>query len=116
VKKERRHYLFLKRIFKPKSRDEWLSQLQALDIEIGPVNTPLEAFFDPQILHRQMALEVNHPIKGKVRQVGIPIKFSETPGEMRGVAPLIGQDTQEVLEGLGYTQERIEQLRKAQAI
>jgi len=107
---------FLKRIFKSKSRDEWLNQLQALDIEIGPVNTPLEAFFDPQILHRQMALEVNHPIKGRVRQVGIPIKFSETPGEMRGVAPLIGQDTQEVLEGLGYTQERIEQLRKAQAI
>jgi crotonobetainyl-CoA:carnitine CoA-transferase CaiB-like acyl-CoA transferase len=107
---------FLKRIFKTKSREEWLSQLQALDIEIGPVNTPLEAFFDPQILHRQMALEVNHPIKGKVRQVGIPIKFSETPGEIRGAAPLIGQDTQEALEGLGYTRKRIEQLRKAQAI
>lgn len=107
---------FLKRIFKTKSREEWFSKLQALDIEIGPVNTPLEAFLDPQILHRQMALEVNHPIKGKVRQVGIPIKFSETPGEMRGAAPLIGQDTQEALEGLGYTRERIEQLRKAQAI
>ena len=107
---------FLKRTFKTKSREEWFSQLRALDIEIGPVNTPFEAFSDPQILHRQMALEVNHPVKGKMKQVGIPIKFSETPGEMREAAPLIGQDTQETLKGLGYTQERIEQLRKAQAI
>ena len=107
---------FLKRIFKTKSREEWFSQLQALDIEIGPVNTPLEAFFDPQILHRQMALEVNHPIKGKTRQVGIPIKFSDTPAQVRGLAPLIGQDTQEILRELGYTRSRIAQLRKAQAI
>ena len=105
-----------KRIFKTKTREEWLSRLRALDIEIGPVNTPFEAFSDPQILHRQMALEVNHPVKGKMRQVGIPIKFSETPGEMREAAPLIGQDTQELLKGLGYTQERIKQLRKEQAI
>lgn len=107
---------FLKQTFKTKTREEWLSRLRALDIEIGPVNTPFEAFSDTQILHRQMALEVNHPLKGKIRQVGIPIKFSETPGEIRGAAPLIGQDTQAVLEGLGYTRERIEQLRKAQVV
>jgi crotonobetainyl-CoA:carnitine CoA-transferase CaiB-like acyl-CoA transferase len=107
---------FLKQTFKTKSREEWLSHLQALDIEIGPVNAPFEAFSDPQILHRQMVLELNHPFKGRMRQVGSPLKFSETPVELRGAASLIGQDTQEVLEGLGYTQERIEQLRKAQAI
>jgi len=107
---------FLKQTFRTKTRDEWFNELKALDIEIGPVNTPAEAFSDPQILHRQMAVEVNHPIKGKMKQVGIPMKFSETPPEVRGVAPLIGQDTQEILQELGYTQARIEELRKTQAI
>ena len=106
----------LKQIFETKTREEWVSRLRALDIEIGPVNTPFEAFSDPQILHRQMVAEVNHPIKGKMKQVGIPMKFSETPADVRGAAPAIGQDTQEILQELGYTQARIEELQKAQAI
>ena len=107
---------FLKQTFKTKTRDEWLSQLRALDIEVGPVNTPEEAFADPQLLHRQMVLEVEHPTRGKTSQVGLPVKLSETPAEVRRAAPLIGQDTEEILRELGYTQERIEGLRKAEAI
>lgn len=107
---------FLKKTFQTKTRDEWLSQLRALDIEVGPVNTPAEALSDPQVLHRQMVVEVDHPLKGKTRQVGIPIKLSDTPAQVRGLAPLIGQDTQEILRELGYTRSRIAQLRKAQAI
>ena len=107
---------FFQKTFRTKTRDEWFNQLKALDIEIGPVNTPEEAFSDPQVLHRQMVLEVEHPIKGKTRQLGIPIKLSETPGEVRHPAPFIGQDTQEVLQELGYTRAQIEELRKLQAI
>jgi crotonobetainyl-CoA:carnitine CoA-transferase CaiB-like acyl-CoA transferase len=59
---------------------------------------------------------VNHPVKGKMKQVGIPMKLSGTPGEIRRAAPLIGQDSQDILQELGYTSEGIDQLRKAQAI
>ena len=107
---------FLEQVFKTKTRDEWVSQLRALDIEIGPVNTPSKAFSDPQILHRQMVVEVDHPVRGRMKQVGIPMKLSETPGEIRRAAPLIGQDTQDILQELGYNSEGIGQLRKAQAI
>jgi crotonobetainyl-CoA:carnitine CoA-transferase CaiB-like acyl-CoA transferase len=107
---------FLEQVFKTRSRDEWISRLRALDIEIGPVNTPSEAFSDPHILHREMVVEVDHPVKGRMKQVGIPIKLSGAPGEIRCAAPLIGQDSQNILQELGYTSEGIDQLRKAQAI
>jgi len=106
----------LQQVLQTKTRDEWLGQLRALDIEVGPVNTPSEAFSDPQILHRQMVADVNHPVKGRMKQVGVPIKLSETHGEIRRAAPLIGQDTKDVLQELGYAREEIDQLRKAEAV
>ena len=106
----------LEQAFRTRTRDEWLVHLRALDIEVGPVNTPSEAFSDPQILRRQMVVEVNHPARGKMRQIGVPMKLSETPGEVRRAAPPIGQDTLDILQGLGYTRGAVDQLRKAQAI
>ena len=107
---------FFKETFRTKTREEWLGLLKGLDIEVGPVNTPEEAFADSQLQHRQMVVEVGPPFKGKMKQIGIPIRFSETPGEVRSTAPLIGQDTQEFLEGMGYSQTQIEELQKAEAI
>jgi len=63
-----------------------------------------------------MVVGVDHPVKGRMKQVGIPMKLSETPGEIRRAASPIGQDTQDILQELGYTSEGINQLRKAQAI
>jgi len=107
---------FFNQAFRTKTQEEWLSQLRDLDIEVGPVNTPDQAFTDSQIQHRQMVLDIDHPIKGKIRQVGIPIKFSEIPAEVTRPAPFIGQDTIAVLQELGYTQPRIDELYRAQAI
>lgn len=107
---------FLQTTFRTQTRDEWFEALKVLDIEIGPVNTPEEAFRDPQVQHRQMVLDIDHPVKGKTRQLGIPIKFSETPVEVRRTAPYIGQDTGEVLQELGFTQTQIEELKKEQVI
>ncbi len=107
---------FLEQTFLTRTRQEWLELLRPLDIEVGPVNDPEEAFSDAQVLHRQMVLELDHPVRGKTRQVGLPVKLSETPGAARGAAPLIGQDTQEILKELGYAESGIEELRRAQAI
>jgi len=107
---------FLRDTFLNKTRDEWYQLLRDLDVEVGPVNNPQEVCSDPQVLHREMVVDVEHPIAGRIRQVGIPIKFSETPGRIRNPAPSIGQDTEPILQELGYSGEDIVALRSAQAI
>ena len=99
-------------VFKTKTRDEWFEYLWKWEVEVGPVLDDDELDSDPQIQHRNMLLEIEHPVIGKVRHVGIPVKLSDTPGAIRGHAPALGQDTEEVLRGLGYSREQIDELRK----
>jgi alpha-methylacyl-CoA racemase len=106
----------LEQIFLTKSRDEWFELLIRADVPAGKVYTPEEVFSDPQVLHRQMVVEVDHPTLGKVKQVGIAPKFSDTPGKVRSLAPLPGEHTDEVLKGLGYKWEEIENLRRKGAV
>jgi crotonobetainyl-CoA:carnitine CoA-transferase CaiB-like acyl-CoA transferase len=109
-------FSFFEEVFRAKTRDEWCGQLRELDVEIGEVNSLPEVYSDPQVLHRQMVEEVDHPVAGKSRQIGIPIKLSETPGRIRRVAPCIGQDSEAILQELGYDKQQIDALTKAQAI
>lgn len=106
----------LKQIFLTKTRDEWFELLIRNDVPAGKVYTPDEVFSDPQVLHRQMVIEVEHPTLGKIKQVGIAPKFSSTPGKVRSLSPLPGEHTDEVLQGLGYKQEEIENLRQEGAV
>lgn len=103
-------------IFLTKTRDEWVQLLRQTDTCVAPVYSMDEVFSDPQVLHRKMMVEIDHPTLGKVKQVGISIKLSETPGSIRSVAPRPGEHTEEVLLDLGYTKESIEGLRKSGAI
>jgi crotonobetainyl-CoA:carnitine CoA-transferase CaiB-like acyl-CoA transferase len=99
------------RIFKTKTQKEWLALLMEEDACVTPVQSLDEVFTDPHVLHRQMLVETNHPQAGRVRQIGVPIKFSQTPGEVRTPAPEIGEHTEEVLKQLGFSQGEIEGLR-----
>ena len=69
-------------------------------------------FSDPQVMHRQMIVEVNDPELGKVKQVGVLPKFSETPSSIRTLLPRHGEHTDKILRGLGYTVEQIEDFRE----
>jgi len=102
----------LKQIFLTKTRDEWFALLTKADVPVGKVLDVAEVFQDPQVLHRQMLLEIDHPRFGKLNQVGIGIKLSDTPGEVRSLAVRLGRHTDEVLPGLGYSQAEIERLRQ----
>jgi crotonobetainyl-CoA:carnitine CoA-transferase CaiB-like acyl-CoA transferase len=104
---------FLKQVFLTKTRDEWFALLIQNDIPAGKVYAPHEVFCDPQVLHRQMVVEVEDPALGRIRQVGITPKLSDTPGRIRSLSPLPGENTDETLRELGYRQEEIESLRKA---
>jgi len=106
----------LERIFLSKTRDEWFELLISNDVPAGKVHTPDEVFSDPQVLHRQMVIEVEHPTLGKIKQVGVAPKLSATPGKVRSLSPLPGEHTDEVLQGLGYNQEEIGNLHREGAV
>jgi crotonobetainyl-CoA:carnitine CoA-transferase CaiB-like acyl-CoA transferase len=100
-------------IFLGKTRAEWMPILMKADTCVTPVNEIDELFDDPQIIARKMVVEIDHPTLGKVKQVGIPFKMSETQPELRSMAPLTGQNTEEILLELGYTKANIKKMKDA---
>lgn len=111
---EKRTEIFatLKELFKTKSRDEWHQILNATDTCVSKVQTLDELSADPHVQHRKMIIEVTHPIKGKVKQVGSPFKFSETPPQIRFCAPAPGEHTEEVLLEADFSKAEIEKFRE----
>lgn len=102
----------LKKIFAQKSREEWLKLLIGARLPVGPVYSMEEMFADPQVLHRQMLVETAHPRAGKITQIGIPMKFSQTKPEIRLPPPVLGEHTDEILgKLLGYDVKRVAELR-----
>jgi crotonobetainyl-CoA:carnitine CoA-transferase CaiB-like acyl-CoA transferase len=98
-------------LIRTRDRDEWYDLLVKADVCVGKVYDVEEMVADPQVLHRRMIVEVKHPKHGTVREVGVAIKLSETPGSVRSAAPAPGEHTDEVLEGLGIGAPEIAELR-----
>jgi crotonobetainyl-CoA:carnitine CoA-transferase CaiB-like acyl-CoA transferase len=94
-------------IFLTRTRDEWWEYLKGKDTCVGPVNYLDEAFADPQVQHRQMAVDIPHPQLGTVKQLGLAIKLSETPGSIKSLGVPAGSDTQALLTGLDYSPAEI---------
>ena len=107
---------FLTDSFKTKTRDDWFDRLSKTDICVGKMNTLDEVENDPQVRARKMIVELDAPGGQKVKQVGISVKLSETPGSIRSLAPALGQHTDEVLTGLGYTLEQVAKWREEGAV
>ena len=95
---------------------EWLEDFDAAGIPAGPVNKVGEALADPQVIARDMVVELNHPKAGRTRALGLPIKFSATKCSIRRPAPLLGEHTREILVELGYEDGDIAALVKERAV
>jgi crotonobetainyl-CoA:carnitine CoA-transferase CaiB-like acyl-CoA transferase len=109
----------LEKVFKTKTRDEWIDILLAKGggLAFSPILDLTELASDPQVMANEYITDVEHPTLGKVKMMGIPVKFSETPAQIRGFAPNFGQHTEEVLMNvLNYTWDEIEKLRNEEVI
>jgi crotonobetainyl-CoA:carnitine CoA-transferase CaiB-like acyl-CoA transferase len=102
--------------FLEKTRDEWFEILTKSDIAVSKVLSFNELADDPQIRHRDMIVELDHPEIGKVRQAGIPVKLSATPGSIRKFAPKRGEDAAAILMEIGYSKEEIRKLEEEEII
>jgi len=106
----------LQKIFLSKTRKEWLALLEGQDICYAPVNDIDDLIDDPQVSKRDMLLEMEHPVEGKIKTVGFPFKFSKTPGEIKTPTPTLGQHTDDVLKILGYSDKQIAELKEKKVI
>ncbi|WP_398495145.1 CaiB/BaiF CoA transferase family protein [Variovorax sp.] len=98
-----RHALIesLERSFAEQSCEHWIDRLLAVGIPAGPILSYPEAFESEHGRHRRMRIEIDHPVEGKVPNIGFAVKMGGTPQQVRRAPPLLGQHTAEVLAELG---------------
>jgi crotonobetainyl-CoA:carnitine CoA-transferase CaiB-like acyl-CoA transferase len=98
------------------STDDWLKRLQEVGVPAGPVLNVNQMHEDPHTRARDMIVEVEHSRLGPVKTIGLPVKFSKTPGRVATGAPVYGQHTREVLAEYEYGEEEISDLLASGAV
>jgi crotonobetainyl-CoA:carnitine CoA-transferase CaiB-like acyl-CoA transferase len=104
------------RRFRERTTDEWMSGLDAAGVPCVPVVMNEEVFDHPHVAAAGLMLELDHPQLGPIRQPGSPLRMSGADTGQATPGPLLGEHTVEVLRRLGYSDERIEGLLKAQVV
>ncbi len=97
-------------IFLKHTTEDWLNRLEAAGVPAGPVLNVNEMHQDPHTLARDMVVDLPHSKLGTVKSIGLPVKFSKTPGGIATGAPVYGQHTREVLAEYGYDDKEIDDL------
>ncbi|MBI3968169.1 MAG: CoA transferase [Chloroflexi bacterium] len=109
---QRELFTILEGIFLTRTAPEWLDAFEREEVPSAPINTVDRALTEPQVIHENMVVTVDHVLGGHVRMAGNPVKLSETPGETFVSPPTLGQHTAEITQGLlAYSSERLAELR-----
>ncbi len=100
-----------------KGGDEWLEAIHKVGVPAGPINTLDRVLSDPQVLAREMVVEIDGPDKDKIKAIGNPLKMEKTPVGTFTRPPHLGEHTREILANIiGYPQEKIDALKQKGAI
>jgi crotonobetainyl-CoA:carnitine CoA-transferase CaiB-like acyl-CoA transferase len=99
-------------IFKTRTAAEWLAAFENVDTCVALVNDIAEMIEDPQIKHRGLIAEIEHPTEGRLKQIAPTVKLSATPGAIRLPPPRLGEHTREILKSLDYADDMIESLAR----
>jgi crotonobetainyl-CoA:carnitine CoA-transferase CaiB-like acyl-CoA transferase len=103
----------ISRLTSTRDKADWIAALDAAGVPCGPINDVGEVFDDPQVRHRGMRIEMDHPLAktGKVNLIGNPVKFSRTPASYRHAPPLLGEGGSDIVaDWLGLAREQAEEL------
>jgi crotonobetainyl-CoA:carnitine CoA-transferase CaiB-like acyl-CoA transferase len=103
-------YAIVQQHLTSRTTSEWLELLATKDVWCAPVQTFDDLVDDPQVAHNELLTTVRHPSGGDLRVVGVPVRFSRTPGTVRTGPPAVGEHTDEVLAAAGYAEEEIRAL------
>lgn len=102
--------------FRTQTTAHWVEILERAGVPCGPIYNIEQVYADPHVQSRDMAVELQHPKAGGIRNIGVAVKLSDTPGSVRTPAPLLGQHTDDVLTEFGYTDADIAALRQSGAL
>jgi len=83
-----------------KTTEQWVAELEVAGVPCGPINDLSQVFADPQVVARELAIHMQHPLAGTVPTVASPLRLSASPVEYRHAPPLLGEHTKEVLQQL----------------
>ena len=98
-------------LFMTRKRDQWIAAAKKYDTCLTPVLEISEVEKDSHVQARNMIIEQTHPVCGKIKGIGVPLKFSRTPAKPSSPAPVLGKDTAAVMKEIGYSEKEIKTLR-----
>ena len=100
----------LEETFSTDTTGNWLKLLEDAGVVAGPIYNMDQVYKDPQVLARQMLVDLEDPELGTIHNIGIPVKLSSTPGQIRTRAPMLGEHSVEVLMENGFSQAEVDEL------
>ena len=106
----------LEATFAEKDKAYWIEVLSAAGVPCGLIRDMAEVYADPQVVAREMAVEIEHPEVGLIRNIGIPVKLSSTPALIRRPPPGLGEHTDEVLSEHGFSNDEIMNMRRLRVV
>jgi crotonobetainyl-CoA:carnitine CoA-transferase CaiB-like acyl-CoA transferase len=102
--------------FGRRSAADWVASLIDADVPVGQVRDMAQVFSDPQVIERQMVVDVDHPTVGPIRLPGLAWQLHATPGSVRRAPPTLGQDTDALLDWLGFAADEIATMRRDRVV